>query len=287
MGRDRRSNVADHNFAENMRLMEGERTYYFVNAAGQLQVCDLEQNFPFLQEDGHIVSLVGAGGKSTMLYLMAEKAASFGKKVLVTTTTHIMLPPEAVMAWNEEQVYELWANRTYAVIGERAEEKGKLCTPQQMFFKQMLSEADLVLIEADGAKRFPCKVPASHEPVILPECDIVVGIAGLSALLKPIGQNCFREADVLAFLNCYVKQDKDGAIRGQVCASDCLTPNELAVILSSEAGTAKYTAKRDYYVCLNQCDNEERLEFGVEIAGMLQKRGITQICLTGEKLEKE
>ena len=34
--------------------------------------------------------------------------------------------------------------------------------------------ADIVLIEADGAKRNPCKVPASHEPVIVAASDIVI-----------------------------------------------------------------------------------------------------------------
>ena len=41
--------------------------------------------------------------------------------------------------------------------------------------------SDLVLIEADGSKRLPCKVPADHEPVLLPESDIVVAVLGLSA----------------------------------------------------------------------------------------------------------
>ena len=84
------------------------REFYVVNTSGQLKQSNLKSIFPFLQENGHIVSLVGAGGKTTMLYLMAQKAASFGKRVLVTTTTHIMVPPDAVMAWDVRRVHELW-----------------------------------------------------------------------------------------------------------------------------------------------------------------------------------
>lgn len=42
--------------------------------------------------------------------------------------------------------------------------------------------ADIVLIEADGSRRMPCKAPAAHEPVLLPQCDIVLAVAGVSAL---------------------------------------------------------------------------------------------------------
>ena len=269
------------------------REFYVVNTSGKLKQSNLKSIFPFLQENGHIVSLVGAGGKTTMLYLMAQKAASFGKRVLVTTTTHIMVPPDAVMAWDVRRVHELWEKGTYAVIGAAAEQDKdkdkKLCKPEQTFLKQMISEAELVLIESDGAKHFPCKVPASHEPVILPECDIVVGVAGLTALEKPIGQKCFREADVLAFLNRYHSRQEDasGTKTAQIRASDGLTADELSAILASCDGTAKNTSNREYYVCLNQCDNEAILKEAVRIAMQLQENGIMRICLTGNIQGKE
>ena len=44
---------------------------------------------PFLREKGHVVSLVGGGGKTTLLYGMARLCAAEGQRVLVSTTTHI------------------------------------------------------------------------------------------------------------------------------------------------------------------------------------------------------
>ena len=44
--------------------------------------------------------------------------------------------------------------------------------------RQAMELSDLVLVEADGSKRLPCKVPADHEPVLLPESDIVVAVLG-------------------------------------------------------------------------------------------------------------
>ena len=51
-----------------------------------------EQQFPFLAEKGHVVSLVGGGGKTTLLYAMASHCAQKGWRVLVSTTTHILRP---------------------------------------------------------------------------------------------------------------------------------------------------------------------------------------------------
>ena len=64
-----------------------------------------EQQFPFLAEKGHVVSLVGGGGKTTLLYAMASHCAQKGWRVLVSTTTHILRPenrnsgPAALMPW--------------------------------------------------------------------------------------------------------------------------------------------------------------------------------------------
>ena len=48
-----------------------------------------EKELPFLVEKGHIVSLVGGGGKTTLLYAMADHCARKGWRVVVMTTTHI------------------------------------------------------------------------------------------------------------------------------------------------------------------------------------------------------
>lgn len=52
----------------------------------------IENDFPFLTEKGHIVSLVGGGGKTTLMYAMAVHCVRKNWHVLVTTTTHIMRP---------------------------------------------------------------------------------------------------------------------------------------------------------------------------------------------------
>ena len=68
----------------------------------------IENDFPFLTEKGHIVSLVGGGGKTTLMYAMAAHCVRKNWHVLVTTTTHIMRPPGAVWARTDADLFRLW-----------------------------------------------------------------------------------------------------------------------------------------------------------------------------------
>ena len=146
-----------------------------------------EKQFPFLAEKDHVVSLVGGGGKTTLLYAFARHCAAKGWRVLVSTTTHIRQPGENYAA-DEAALAALWAAGRYAVAGVPAEQ-GKLTAlpPEQL--TRWMAQADMVLLEADGAKRMPCKVPAAHEPVLLPESDIVLAVAGQTSAggLLPAG----------------------------------------------------------------------------------------------------
>ena len=176
---------------------------------------------PFLREKGHVVSLVGGGGKTTLLYGMARLCAAEGQRVLVSTTTHIQRP-SANYAPDEAVRDALWQAGTYAVAGSPA-------------------GADTVLLEADGAKHRPCKAPAAHEPVLLPESDIVLAVAGLSALGRPLAEVCFRLDAACALLG--------------VPPEASLTPERLAKLLASGAGGRKNVGTRAFYVILNQADD--------------------------------
>ena len=48
--------------------------------------------------------------------------------------------------------------------------------------------SDVLLIEADGARRLPLKAPRDHEPVIPPDTSLVVPVAGIDALGQPLDE---------------------------------------------------------------------------------------------------
>ncbi len=81
----------------------------------------------------------------------------------------------------------LWQQGTYVVAGTPAPHE-KLAILPEAIRSEWISDADITFLEADGAKCLPCKFPAAHEPVLLPQSDIVLAVAGLSALYRPLGR---------------------------------------------------------------------------------------------------
>ena len=71
-------------------------------------------------------------------------------------------------------------------------DKGKFKEPDEGLLKKLLTQADITFIEADGSKHFPVKAPREGEPVLLPECDTVLAVMGLSAIGKPLKNVAFR-----------------------------------------------------------------------------------------------
>ena len=141
-----------------------------------------------LTSQAHYVSVVGAGGKTTLIEYLAAEAIRHGKKVAVTTTTKI---------WAREP-YVLWAAlsegrmRSDFVRVGKAVADGKLTALQVEEVEELGTAYDLVLIEADGAKRKPLKYPEGYEPVIPPCSDRVIVVAGLDALSGRADEKIFR-----------------------------------------------------------------------------------------------
>ena len=231
-----------------------------------------ELQFPFLSEKDHVISLVGGGGKTTLMYNMAAHCARKGWRVLAATTTHIQQPPGEVFAQTDADLFRLWERGSYAVAGTPAP-GGKLTAPPQEQLERWMAIADLVLIEADGAKRMPCKAPAAHEPVLLPQSDIVLAVAGLSAVGKPLQEVCFRLETACTLLG--------------VPPETILTPELLAKLLADEQGGRKAVGARHFYAVLNQADTPQRQAAGEKTKELLRARyGVSVVLTTFSEKER-
>ena len=225
---------------------------------------DLEELADLCIRNYKMISFVGAGGKSTLMYALAEKISRRGRKVLVSTTTHIYEPKEN-FAREEPEIRSLWRAGRYAVVGERTE-GGKLRSLPVPRLREYGKRADLILLEADGSRRKPMKVPAEREPVILPECDLVLGVIGLSCLGKPLREVCFRPELACTLFGAELEE-----IVGEKLA---------ASVLTSEKGTKKEVGTRDYVIVLNQCDTEEERRRAGKIENAVRKAGADQVICT-------
>ena len=188
----------------------------------------------------HTICLVGGGGKTTVMYELAAAWAACGRKVLVLTSTHILRPVDGSFAANVPAVQNLWQQGRYAVIGTPELATGKLTAPPQDLYEALKLQADVILCEADGSRHHPCKVPAEHEPVLLPDCDMVLAVAGMDALGNSLQQACQRPQLAAELLGCG--------------AEKILDEQMLAALLLSEQGSRKNVGTRTYYIVLNKCD---------------------------------
>ena len=137
-----------------------------------------------------VISIVGSGGKTTLLYALAREFAAAGEKTVLTTTTHIRQPDEPDFLISSGPQIPLPPGRI-TVAGTPAPD-GKLSAPPAEAMDFICKNADRVLIEADGSRMLPVKFPSATEPVIVPGCDLVIAVAGLSALGKPLQAVCHR-----------------------------------------------------------------------------------------------
>lgn len=188
----------------------------------------------------HTICLVGGGGKTTVMNELAAVWATCGRKILVLTSTHILCPADGSFAADAAAVQNFWQQRRYAVIGTPELSTGKLTAPPQDLYEALQLQADVILCEADGSRHHPCKVPAEHEPVLLPDSDIVLAVAGMDALGRPLAQACQRSQLAAELLGCSAEKIIDAQM--------------LASLLRSEQGAHKNVGARAYYIVLNKCD---------------------------------
>jgi molybdenum cofactor cytidylyltransferase len=142
---------------------------------------------------GEVVALIGAGGKTSALLAIGYELAEAGWRVLATTTTRIsteqleMMPRALGIGVGAEAISEALTQQRFVFIYD--EIRGvKVYGPPLTQISWLLDsvDADLLLIEADGARRLPFKAPHDHEPVIPSETTLAIPIVSLSVLGQPL-----------------------------------------------------------------------------------------------------
>ena len=201
------------------------------------------------------IAAVGAGGKSTILAEIAKEYAKLGCKVVSTTTTHILKPENGVFEEDIEQVKAALQRENIVTVGTmgRENENNKLGGVSQQFLEQLREAADCILVEADGAKMLPLKVPAQHEPVIPFGTNLVLGIAGIRGLGKPVQEVIHRFEIAAEVLHKSVDEMVDNV--------------DISILLSSNCGQRKNVGTIRYIPILNQVNTEAEWKNAVSIVG--------------------
>ncbi len=167
-----------------------------------------------------VTALIGGGGKTTLLHMLAEELSQTGRVVVATSTK--MLVPDWCSVLIDASVadVELELQRSSIVCtGGIHKPTGKL-DASSVPFSRLAAVADYVVVEADGSKGLPLKAHAPHEPVI-PSCaHNVVCVVGIDGVGKPLSQACHRPERFAELANASL--------------ADAVTPGMVAAVFEAE-----------------------------------------------------
>ncbi len=190
-------------------------------------------------ETREVISLVGAGGKTTLMFRLAKELSLRGKKVVTTTTTKILEPVcgetgSLFVASDEERIKDFvkghFNQYNHITIARERLESGKLKGVSAGLIDELCrsQEIDAVIIEADGAAGRPVKAPREHEPVIPTQTTLIVAILGVDGLgMKLSEKNVFQP-------------ERISAITG-VPMGEKLTDEAMAILVTHPEGIFKGT----------------------------------------------
>jgi probable selenium-dependent hydroxylase accessory protein YqeC len=158
-----------------------------------------------------MVALVGGGGKTSAVCLLAAELASRGMRVLVTTTTamflHEMSAAGPVVMGAEAKALtdglrKVLAKGRTASVARCAVEGGKVAGLSPAVVDEVWAEGlvDHLIVEADGSRGRPLKAFGPHEPQVPVTATTIVQVAGLDALGAPLTDENVHRSETLAAL---------------------------------------------------------------------------------------
>lgn len=183
------------------------------------------------------IAIVGAGGKTSLLFTLAEELRSKDRKVITTTTTKVRLSeaekaPDLILKGEcsefEKKIRQGIEKKGHLFLGDTLllsrKIKGIKPSVADMIFNEGLS--DYLLVEADGAAGMSLKAHSFHEPVIPSTATLVIALMGLEVLGRPFSKELVFRAEIF--------QELTGINDG-----DSLTPEVISGLFNSGRGPFK------------------------------------------------
>lgn len=204
-----------------------------------------------------LISVVGAGGKTSTIFRLAQELSAFRKKVLVTTTTNIAFSETSkanhLVIDGSKDISSLIRVKPGTIVclgGSMVGDQEKLKGVEREFVDEIYQEQlfDYIVVEADGSKRRPIKAPAHYEPVIPTETTRVIGVIGLDALGKPITDQYVHRPGLFCSIT--------GKKMGEPIDRKCL----IHLILSQDGLFKGAPQGCKKYVVFNKADHADREE---------------------------
>ena len=203
-------------------------------------------------------AFTGAGGKTTAIFQLAREMIRNGYPVvIVTATTHLgawqtSLADHHLVATELSRLEEIQLRGVILITGEIENDRTQPTDQATLYWLREFSKTHTLplLIEADGSRQKSLKAPAAHEPPIPEFVDVVITVAGLSALGKLLADEYVHRAEIFSRLS-------------DLQINQPITTDAVTRMLTHPQGGLKNipsTARR--VVLLNQADTPELQSVG-------------------------
>jgi probable selenium-dependent hydroxylase accessory protein YqeC len=214
------------------------------------------------------VSLVGAGGKTTLMYRLLTELRRRGVRAVAATTTKIAPPATeegtllCARTFDEARA-RLRSGEGGTVLGRELREDGKVAGVPPEWCDRLVSEGEVevLVVEADGSSRRPLKAPEAWEPVVPAGTTAFVALAGLTILGRPL-------ADEAVF-----RPERVSAVTGYPLGVS-VTEELLAALFNAPDGLLRgRPSGARAYAFLNQLDTPEAQDSARSLAaGILEAK---------------
>ena len=193
-----------------------------------------------------------------------------GKRVLVTTTTMMFYPEHKdndkfiLGDWPEEYLPKDESITLFAktMIDEKI--KGPDSKEIEKIYNKNIF--DIILIEADGAKRKPITAPAGHEPLVPDFTGVTIGVIGLDSIGKVLDEENTHRPELLKEIFNVEMPHK-------------IEPRDIIELIINENGLFKDSSGRKI-VFLNKADDDDLIFLGKIIRKLLEQKEIKDVYIT-------
>ena len=217
---------------------------------------------------GEVISLVGGGGKTTLMFALARELATSGSCVITTTTTKIFEPlpsqtPLLLLEVDKEEMIRLLLQnidkyRHITLASERLA-SGKLngISPDLVVRLAEVNRVSCIIVEADGAAQKSLKAPNPTEPVIPYNTSLVIPMVGIDAVgCRLTEKNVFRPEIVSKLIG--------------VPLEEVISAESIAFLITHHQGIIKGSPDRARIVpFINKMDLDEGLSKGRSLANKI------------------
>jgi len=232
-----------------------------------------------LDIDGGIVCAVGAGGKKTTLYRIADAWAG---TYALTATVFTAAPPRRL--WDERILEgdDTLREAVTAACGQRrlayarsSDKPGRVGGVPPALIEDLHRAAgrELTLVKADGARMRGVKAPRQGEPIVPPGADLVLHLSSAAVLGRPLDERVAHRPELAA------------EVMG-LAVGDPIEPAHLAALLVSPRGARQGSHGIRLVPIINQVDDRDRLSAAREAAReAIARGGVERVVLASMRAE--